>query len=495
MRRGFSGARFCILARLSFLSGASTREAGRREKRLMKSPGNDTIAAVATGAGGGIGIVRISGPDALVIAARIFRSNGGRSLEDAVPFLLVLGTAIDPDSSEQLDEVLAVRMPEGCSYTGEPTVEIQGHGGLFVLEAVLQAALRAGARLAGPGEFTKRAFFSGRLDLTQAEAVAELICAEDDASRRAALGQLQGAVGGEVNRLREQLLDLAARVEAALDIEEGEIPDDLPSPSQIELLARDIRRLAARPGGAAGNTGGVRVVFAGRPNSGKSSIFNYLLNFDRSIVATVPGTTRDYIEERSVIGGASVVLIDTAGLRSTDDAVEAEGVRRSIKRIEDAAIVVLVLDGTEPPHPDDDRLFNLASNRSPIVVISKADLPQKFDPATFRSRSADLGLFSCSVVTGEGFPDFISSLTSRCRAASESRHSAAAAPNIRHRGALEKAARYLDTAAEQARSGDGYRDRMALELLAALAALGEITGQSATEEILERIFSRFCVGK
>ncbi len=204
----------------------------------VKSPGNDTIAAVATGAGGGIGIVRISGPDALPIAARIFRGRGGRSLETVPPFLLVLGTASDPDSSEPIDEVLAVHMPEGRSYTGEPTVEIQGHGGRGVLEAVLQATLRAGARCAGPGEFTKRAFLSGRLDLTQAEAVAELICAEEDESRRAALRQLQGAVTGEVNRLREQLLDLVARVEAALDFEEGEIPDDLPSPSQIALTCR-----------------------------------------------------------------------------------------------------------------------------------------------------------------------------------------------------------------------------------------------------------------
>ena len=187
----------------------------------MKRPGNDTIAAVATGAGGGIGIVRISGPDALPIAARIFRGRGGRLLEAFPPFLLVLGEATDPDSSEPIDEVLAVHMPEGRSYTGESTVEIQGHGGRVVLEAVLQAALRAGARCAGPGEFTKRAFLSGRLDLTQAESVVELICAEDEESRRAAMRQLHGAVAGETSLLREQLLDLVARVEAALDFEEG----------------------------------------------------------------------------------------------------------------------------------------------------------------------------------------------------------------------------------------------------------------------------------
>jgi len=461
----------------------------------MKSPGNDTIAAVATGAGGGIGIVRISGPDALAIAARIFRGRGGRPLEAFPPFLLVLGTASEPDSSEPIDEVLAVRMPEGRSYTGDLTVEIQGHGGRGVLEAVLQATLRAGARCAGPGEFTKRAFLSGRLDLTQAEAVAELICAEEDASRRAALRQLHGAFGGEVNRLREQILDLVARVEAALDFEEGEIPDDLPSPSQIDQLTGEIRQLAAQARGTTGLSKGVSVAFAGRANSGKSSIFNYLLDFNRSIVAPVPGTTRDYIEERSMIGGAPITLIDTAGLRTTDDLVEAQGVTRSIQRIGDAGIVVLVLDGSEPNHPDDDKLFDLAAERTAMVVISKSDLPLRLDPEVFRSRTASLATFTLSVVTGQGFSEFIATLTSHCRTASQASAQAMTAPNIRHREALERAAGYLDSAAEQARSGDGCSDRLALELLAALAALGEITGQAATEEILERIFSRFCVGK
>jgi len=461
----------------------------------VKNPGNETIAAIATGAGGGIGIVRISGPEALSIAARIFRGRGGRPLGAFPPFLLALGTAIDPDTSEPIDEALAVHMPEGHSYTGESTVEIQGHGGRVVLEAVLQATLRAGARCAGPGEFTKRAFLSGRLDLTQAEAVAELICAEDEEARRAALRQLHGAVASEINRLREQLLDFVVRVEAALDFEDGEIPDDLPSPSQIQPLADALRQLAAQASVAAGGHRGFCVAFAGRANSGKSSIFNYLLDFDRSLVDPFPGTTRDYIEERSVLGGASITLIDTAGIRATDDFVEAQGVRRSIQRIAEARIVILVLDGSEPNHPDDSKLFDLVSNCTPMVISSKSDLPLRLDHEVFRSRMAAPHIFTLSVVTGEGFPDFIAALTARCRDAGKVSVPAVASPNIRHGKALEMAARHLDTAAEQARSGEGFLDRMALELQAALAALGEITGQTATEEILERIFSRFCVGK
>ncbi len=386
-------------------------------------------------------------------------------------------------------------MPEGRSYTGEPVVEIQGHGGRGVLESVLQAALRAGARHAEPGEFTKRAFLSGRLDLTQAEAVAALICAEDDQSRRAALRQLQGAVSGEVNGFRERLLDIVAGVEAALDFEEGEIPDELPTPELIESLAAEIRKLAMKGNGAAGAPGGVRIAFAGRANSGKSSIFNYLLSNERSIVAASPGTTRDYIEERSMIGGASVTLIDTAGLRATDDDVEAEGVRRSLRRIQDAGIVVLVLDGSEPNHPDDDWLFDCAANRSPMVIISKSDLPTRLDPEAFRPRTAGMALFSLSAVTGDGFPDFVAALAARCRADCRNADQSATALNIRQRDALARAAGHLDAAAVQARAANRLLDQMALELHAALAALGEITGQTATEEILERIFSRFCVGK
>ena len=196
-----------------------------------------------------------------------------------------------------------------------------------------------------------------------------------------------------------------------------------------------------------------------------------------------------------MIGGASVTLIDTAGLRATDDIVESEGVRRSIRLIEKSGIVIIVLDGSEPNHPDDNRLFELAANNSPIVVISKCDLPLLIDPGVIHSRMPDLPMFAISAVSGEGFPDLIATITSRCRAISHAPGPSAGAPNIRHREALERAAGHLDIAADHSRSGDGFLDQLALELLASLSSLGEITGQTATEEILERIFSRFCVGK
>jgi tRNA modification GTPase len=462
---------------------------------LVRAPGADTIAAVATGAGGGIGIVRISGPAAETVAGRILRGRGGCPLKLSRPFLLTLGTVADPCTAEPIDEVLAVFMPAGRSYTGEPTVEIQAHGGRIVLEMVLHATLRAGARLAVPGEFTKRAYLSGRLDLTQAEAVAELIGAESPEALRGALHQLQGGLSEQVSQFRERLLDLAARVEAALDFEDDEVPADTPAAEDIASLAGDIRALAERAGGTAQARSGVNVALAGRTNSGKSSIFNYLLDYPRSIVTSVPGTTRDYIEEQSLMCGTLVTLIDTAGIRTTDDAVETEGIRRSLEKIKEADLVILVFDGSEPNHPDDSRLLSFISNRSPIIVISKADLPPRIDLGKFQSLPDDCAMLTISTVTGEGFPMLTAALACRCGELVKNVASCTVPANMRQRDALQRTAGFLETATEIVRGGCHPLDQVALELQAGLSALEEITGETATEDILDRIFSRFCVGK
>jgi tRNA modification GTPase len=461
----------------------------------MRRHGNETIAAIATASGGGIGIVRVSGPDALALAGRIFRGRGGHPLAAAPPFRLVLGTVSDLSSGTPIDEVLAVHMPAGRSYTGEPTVEIQAHGGRAVLEAVLLAALDAGARPAGPGEFTRRAYLSGRIDLTQAEAVAALVAAQSDEERRCALQQLQGAVAGQCRLIRDRLVDLVSRIDAALDLEDGECPGDIPGAGEIAAVAQEMLRLAGEARGRRSPRGGVRVVFAGRTNSGKSSIFNYLLDCERSIVSALPGTTRDYVEERSAFGGASVTLVDTAGFRMTDDSVEAEGVRRSLQQLSEADIVVLVLDGSEPYHPDDGRLLEMVSGLAPIVAVSKADLPLRLDHAQLGPGLPKIGSFSISTLTGEGCARFAEALAVRCRTAAEASGLPTAAPSERHRAALLEAAARLGAAADRTADLGGRLDQVAHEVHAALRALGEITGETATDEILDRIFSRFCIGK
>lgn len=458
----------------------------------MKSPGNDTIAAIATGVGGGIGIVRVSGPDALPVAERIFSGRAGRPLSQSAPFLLVRGSLADPVTAEPIDEVLAVRMPAGRSYTGESTVEIQAHGGRLVLDLVLQAALRAGARLAGPGEFTRRAFLNNRLDLTAAEAIADIVGAESEEALRGALGQLRGGLADTVARLRGSLLSLVACAEAALDFEEdGSV--DPPSAEEISSLASQMRTLAARATASSGARGGVRVVIAGPTNAGKSSIFNYLLGFERSMVTADPGTTRDYVDGRFLVGDSSVTLIDTAGVRPTVDPVEAEGIRRSFQRIGEADIIVLVLDGTVPPCPGDRDLLKLTAGRSAIVVVSKSDQPARRDREEIQSQVPGLPVFILSTTTGEGFAQFTTGLAARCQAVQQKTGLQEPLPNLRHRNCLERAADLLEIAARNA--GNRLVDQEASDLRSALAVLDEISGQTATEEILENIFSRFCIGK
>lgn len=460
----------------------------------MRSSG-DTIAAVATGAGGGIGIVRISGPAALGVGGSIFRGRGGRSLGEAPPFLLGLGTAVAPGSCEPLDEALAVWMPAGRSYTGETTVEIHAHGGPAVLEAVLQAAIAAGARLAEPGEFTKRAFLGGRLDLTQAEAVAAIIGAESELERRCALANLRGGLAVAVRHLRGRLLELVAGAQAALDFGDEEDAGEDPTPAAVVELAREIRELAGRGRAARVATRGPRVAIAGRPNSGKSSLFNVLVNFERSIVAPGPGTTRDYVEERAVIGGAAVTLIDTAGLRRSDDPVEAEGVTRSWKQIEESDLLVVLIDGSQPATDEDAALLAAARARSSIVVASKSDLPAATARDGLSSLGGDLPVFPLSTLTGEGLPPFVAALAARCRAAQPAETAIAVAPNLRHQEALDRAATALDGAGELLSGGRPRLDLAADELLSALAALDEITGEQAADGVIEAIFGRFCVGK
>jgi len=462
----------------------------------MRSRGNDTIAAVATARGaGGIGIVRISGPEASVVSSRIFRGRGGRSLGDAPPFRMLLGFATDSASGKRIDEVFAVWMPEGRSYTGEQTVEIHAHGGPAVLDAILRSTLAAGARLAAPGEFTKRAFLGGRMDLSQAEAVAELIGAETEDARRFALLQLEGGLAVKVGDLRVRLLDLVVGAEALLDFGDEEDAGIEPTAPRLGSLAASMRDLAGEGATRLARSHGVKVVIAGRPNSGKSSIFNMLLNFSRSIVTPLPGTTRDYIEERVLLGETATILVDTAGLCDSSDPAEAEGVLRSRRQILEADVLLFLIDGSEPGHPEDSRLLEEFRDKSPVVVISKADLPTRLGSDEVRERFGNLPTCQLSALTGEGCSQLIQALSARCRRKVQPEKALSAAPNLRHQHVLLKASQSLDGAAERISRGEATLDQTASDLRSALEALGEITGETATEEIIGRIFSTFCIGK
>ncbi|HEY5998923.1 MAG TPA: tRNA uridine-5-carboxymethylaminomethyl(34) synthesis GTPase MnmE [bacterium] len=454
---------------------------------------SDTIAAIATGAGCGIGIVRISGPEALAVGSRVFRGRGGRALDAAPPLRLILGTVVDPESRRQIDEAFAVRMRAGGSYTGEPTVELQCHGGRATLDAVLRAVIDAGARLAAPGEFTKRAYLAGRIDLSQAEAVAELIAARTDAARQAALSRLHGGLGERVRAIAGRLLEEIAAAEVLLDHGDEDVASAGPDAATIRSLAAELREVAALGQGRDEYTGARRVVIAGRTNSGKSSLFNMLCSRERSIVSPEPGTTRDYIEERLPMEGALVTLVDTAGMRETRSPVEREGIKRGRQQMVDADLLILTVDAAAPLAADDLALIEQFRAGTPLVVLTKSDLPMGFDRRDLELACPGLPIFSLSTLDRGSCADLTRAVAERCR--ERSQDGDAAAPNLRHRESLRAAAGAAERAAGLLADDAGTLDQVAAELRWATASLGAITGETAGEEIVDRIFSRFCIGK
>jgi tRNA modification GTPase len=459
---------------------------------------DDTIVGIATPDGrGGIGIVRLSGPEARQIAARL--AGRARPFEARRATLArVRATGRDEDASAAapaagaaaIDRVIVTCFPAPHSYTGEDVAEISAHGSPVVLRTLVRVAIGAGARLAEPGEFTLRAYLNGRIDLVQAEAVADLVDAVTPAQARAALDQLEGTLTAEIARLDARLFDLIARLEASLDFpDEGFhfITRDEAS-EELGRLAADLDRLIA-----SGRRGrlireGRTVVIAGLPNAGKSSLFNALVGVERAIVTEVPGTTRDTIAERVDLGGVPVTLVDTAGLRETDDIVEAEGVVRARDAMRAAALTVLVVDGSVAAGEREEALI-AGAPAGTLIVLSKGDCGRAFAD---RGTDEPDGAIHTSVTTGEG----LETLRVRIRSAlgaDEARESPALT-NVRHL-ALVEAAREAVGAAQGA-LGTGVTEELVLsEIGGARRALEEITGRRAPDDLLRHIFSRFCVGK
>jgi tRNA modification GTPase len=463
----------------------------------------DTICAIATPAGeGGIGIVRLSGAQALAIAARIVRLRSGRPLASVASHTLHLAdvrlpspwetsqpttSAVIPRLGDAFDEALVVYMKGPRSFTGEDTVEIQSHGGWLVLSLVCRACLAAGARMAAPGEFTKRAFLNGRLDLSQAEAVLDTIRAKSAASLTAAQRQLRGELAKEVDAAREGLLRLLAQLEAGIDFvgEEIEIVAKPELARTIADVAALVQRLAATAREGRWLREGARVVITGRPNVGKSSLLNRLLKEDRAIVTAVPGTTRDIIEESIDLDGIVIHLVDTAGIRETDDVLEREGIRRSRSAQKDADLQVIVIDGSVPLKDDDRRLIDEAAAGKHVIVINKADLPLR--------HGLPEGL-PLSAKTGAGIEALRAAIRLQLMAGGADATDGVTVTNVRHQGALERAGESLIQAGESVAAGMA-NELLAVDIRAAADALGEITGAITTDDILNEIFSTFCIGK
>ena len=448
--------------------------------------GGDTIAALATPPGtGAVCLLRLSGPAAVAVADAVFR--GRRPLADSPARVLVRGRAVDA-AGQAIDDVLAVRFPAPASYTGEDVVELSGHGGPLVARRLLDALLAAGARAAGPGEFTERAFLCGKLDLAQAEAVMDLISARTDLALRAAQAQLAGALGHRIHDLRENLLGTLAHVEAFIDFpEEGIDPAaGAALQQQVVALASAIGPLLETAEEGRILREGMRLVIAGRPNAGKSSLLNVLLGFERAIVSPEAGTTRDTVEEVVNLAGYPVRLIDTAGLREAGNDLERLGVGRTGDALARADMVVEVIDATADP---------AATARIPVpeavphhlVVLNKCDLA--IDPGWQAVQAIRL---SCR--TRAGLDDLVAAVRAELSLGRTAAGTELIAINARHQACLEATRRHLMDADSLLGSGQPA-ELVAEELRAALDALGDITGKADAEEVLGAIFGRFCIGK
>ncbi|MFQ5989216.1 MAG: tRNA uridine-5-carboxymethylaminomethyl(34) synthesis GTPase MnmE [Candidatus Methylomirabilales bacterium] len=457
-------------------------------------PLQDTIAAIATPPGeGGIGIVRLSGPQALEVASRVFSPRSGADPRRVASHTVHLGHVVDPDTGAPIDEAYLVLMRAPRSFTGEEVVELHGHGGRVSLQAILNVVLRHGARPATPGEFTRRAFLNGRIDLAQAEAVLEIVKARTEAGVGAAMRQLQGGLSEQIQALQAELLSLLASLEASVDFpEEGlDFPEIGELEKQADLIAESLRGLIQKAREGRLLREGATVAITGRPNVGKSSLLNALLGRERAIVSVIPGTTRDTVEEEFQIGGVPIRLIDTAGFRvETGDPVEAEGLRRTRVALEQADLTLVVLDGSEGITPLDSQAWS--ETRGPgVLVVNKIDLPPALSLGNYRERFRVHPCFT-SAVTGQGVEALRDELQRALGGGAESEARLMMVP--RHREALERAERQL--LAARTSLGDGVSpDLVALDVRSALAALGEIVGETVTEDVLDQVFQQFCIGK
>ena len=459
----------------------------------------DTIAAIATPLGeGGIGIVRLSGPEALAIAERFFEPKQKTKTRDQKNFTVRYGHVVarNGKGAKKVDEALLTVMRGPKSYTGQDVVEISVHGGAAVLREVMRLAAEAGARPAEPGEFTKRAFLSGRMDLLQAEAVLDLIQAKSVQALRWASSQLEGAFSHKIKKIRTSLVEVLSHLEADVDF-----PDDFPETASLQVIEKqmaaaqtDIEGLleGARLGFLAKR--GLQVTIWGRPNVGKSSLLNQLAQNSRVIVTPYPGTTRDVVEEEIAVEGFPVRLQDTAGVQETGNPIEKEGVERSRKAMQAADLVLFVLDSSQGLHPEDKHLYEECREKAMIVVLNKCDLPAKTAPQELRELGMTMPVVLCSCVEEKGVERLRREIGSFITQGHADMTDETMVSTVRQRDLLRATAENLGRARE------ACAKRLSSEFIAsdvrhALERLGMLVGEVVTDDILEAIFSKFCIGK
>ncbi len=451
----------------------------------------DTICAIITPPGiGGINVIRVSGKDSIAVISRLFRSKSGKPVSNPKTHTIHYGYLIDREN--RLDEVLISLMLSPHSYTCEDVVEISCHGGTLVTEKILEAFLREGIRLAEPGEFTKRAFLNGRIDLAQAEAVIDVINAKTEEGLKCALWQLEGRLTSIINVLRDNLTGAAASLEAFIDFPEEDIGIAIHDiENRVRSSIESINKLIEgyykwRP-----LREGIITAIVGRTNVGKSSLLNTLLGEERAIVTPYPGTTRDIVDGTANVHGLPLRILDTAGLRSTTDIIEEEGIRRMYRSIDSAELVLLVLDGSEPLTEWDIELLKRTTSKKRIVIINKTD---KGNLVEKELNKGDSPVVCTSIISGEGVEPLRKIIRDTVVGKDQRIAGEAVVTNLRHKTALEESKKELNNFLE------AVHQKLPLEILAlhlrtSLDSLGQITGVVTTEDILDRVFSEFCIGK
>jgi tRNA modification GTPase len=458
----------------------------------------DTIAAIATPPGkGAIGVIKISGDLSLSILKKIFRPFRPRSEFES--HKLYYGFIVDPRDEKVIDEVLVVYMKKPKTYTREDVVEIYAHSGYYILRKILELVLMTGARPAEPGEFTLRAYLNGRIDLSQAEAIQELVSAKTETALNLALNTLLGKLSNKINALKNDLLEILVLVESAIDFPEEDIeimePEKLSQKIKEKILPV-IEELIKNYEEGKIYKEGISLVIAGKPNVGKSSLMNALLKEERAIVTPIPGTTRDFLEEEATIEGLPVKLIDTAGLRETEDIVEKIGVERAKKKFKEADLILFLVDVSEYPSSEDYKIYQEVKNFSHLVILNKIDI----QPNHIKEWKEVLLKWGVDEVLEISVKENIN-LDKLCKkifekiTSEKGTHVPEVVPNLRQKIALENAKEYLLNALKELEKKDPLPELIAIEIRSAISSLSEIIGEVTTEDLLTQIFSTFCIGK
>ncbi|EIJ80150.1 tRNA modification GTPase TrmE [Bacillus methanolicus PB1] len=458
----------------------------------------DTIAAISTPMGeGAIAIVRLSGDQSIEIADKLFRGVGGKRIKEAASHTIHYGHIIDPKLNEVAEEVMVSVMKGPKTFTKEDVVEINCHGGLVSVNRVLQLVLSNGARLAEPGEFTKRAFLNGRIDLSQAEAVMDLIRAKTDRAMNVALGQMEGRLSKLIKKLRQEILEILAHVEVNIDYPEYDDVEEMTHKMLLEkaqYVREEIQKLLRTSEQGKILREGLSTVIVGRPNVGKSSLLNSLVHENKAIVTDIPGTTRDVIEEYVNVRGVPLRLLDTAGIRETEDIVERIGVERSRQVLKEADLILLVLNYSDDLTPEDENLFKAVEGMDVIVIVNKTDLPQKIDMEKVKELAKDHKIVTTSLLEDRGVDELEEAIASMFFEGSIEAGDLTYVSNSRHIALLHQALNSIEEAIREVEMGTPI-DIVQIDLTKTWELLGEIIGDSVHESLIDQLFSQFCLGK